>query len=191
MINFVTNYMMFFDDISRDGRLWAVRYEGEAENVLYTMFEQWNDVEWLRSFFIENKKDLESYFKVTDVNKAIYDTLEDNDRLQCLILDLDPDTDLDTLFRPLNNNQTAALMLDKEKARPDRTEGHLSWLRLYAIRLEKGVFIITGGAIKLTYKMSERAHTLQELVKMEQVRNFLLDEGIIDKDSFLDYQESQ
>ena len=51
-------------------------------------------------------------------------------------------------------------------------------------------FIITGGAIKLTYKMSERAHTLHELVKMEQVRDFLLEEGIIDKDSFINYHES-
>lgn len=183
--------MMLFDDISRDGRLWAVRYEGKEENALYMAFAQWSDVEWLRSFFVENKKDLETYFKVTDVNAAIYDTLEDNDRLQCLILDLSPDTDLEKMFKPLDNNQTAALMLDKEKARLDRNGGHLSWLRLYAIRLEKGAFIITGGAIKLTYKMPERTHTLQELVKMEQVRNFLLEEGIVDRDSFMDYQESQ
>ena len=183
--------MMLFDDISRDGRLWAVRYDGEAENALYSVFTQWSDVEWLRSFFVENRGDLESFFRVTDVNEAIYDTLEDNDRLQCLILDLSPQVDLEELFRPLDNNQTVALKLDKQKARPDRKEGHLSLLRLYAIRLEKGVLIITCGAIKLTYKMSERVHTLQELVKMEQVRNFLLEEGIVDKDSFLDFQETQ
>ena len=181
---------MLFDDISQDGRLWAVHYDGEAENALYAAFSKWSDVEWLRAFFVENKKDLETYFKVTDVNKAIYDTMEDNDRLQCLILDLSLDADLEKFFLPLDNNQTAAMVLDKEKARPDRNRGHLSWLRLYAIRLEKGTFIITGGAIKLTYKMPERAHTLQELIKMEQVRNFLLEEGIVDKDGFLDYQES-
>ena len=182
---------MLFDDITQDGRLWAVRYDGEAENALYSAFEEWSDVEGLRAFFIENKKDLESYFKITDVNVAIYDTLEDSDKLQCLILDLSPDASLEELFRPLNNNQTVALMLDKEKVRPDRKGGHISWLRLYAIRLEEGAFIITGGAIKLTYKMQERAHTLQELVKMEQVRSFLLEEGIVDKDSFLDYQDCQ
>lgn len=182
---------MLFDDISCDGRLWAVRYERETENALYAVFAQWNDVEWLRSFFVENKNDLESYFNVTDVDRAIYATLEDSNRLQCLILDLNPETDLEKLFRPLNNNQTVALMLDKEKARPKRDRGHLSWLRLYAIRLEKEVFIITGGAIKLTYKMQERTHTLQELVKMERVRNFLLEESIVDKESFLDFQECQ
>ena len=43
---------------------------------------------------------------------------------------------------------------------------------------------MTGGAIKLTATMAEREHTLLELAKMEKVRNFLLDEGIVDKESF-------
>ncbi len=182
--------MMLFDDITNDGRLWAVRYDDEEENALFESFAQWNDVEWLRNFFTHNKEDLESYFKVTDVNEAIYDTIEDSDRLQCLILDLSPDADLEKLFKPLDNRQTAALLLDKEKARLYQKSIHPSWLRLYAIRLEKGAFIVTGGAIKLTATMAEREHTLKELVKMEKVRNFLISEGIVDKYSFNDYQNS-
>lgn len=57
--------------------------------------------------------------------------------------------------------------------------------------MPSGAFIITGGAIKLTYQMLEREHTLQELVKMEKVRNFLLEERIVDKESFLDFQENR
>lgn len=182
--------MLSFDDITLDGRLWAVRYEGAEDNALYETFAKWNDVMWLRDFFLSNKEDLESYFKITDVNTAIYDTIEDSDRLQCLILDLSPDADLEKIFRPLDNRQTAALILDKEKARPESGNGHPSWLRLYAIRLEKGVFIITGGAIKLTATMAEREHTILELSKMEKVRNFLLGENIVDKDSFMDYAET-
>ena len=49
------------------------------------------------------------------------------------------------------------------------------------------IYIITGGAIKLTATMQERQHTLSELQKMEQVRNFLISEGIIDNESFIDY----
>ena len=37
--------------------------------------------------------------------------------------------------------------------------------------------------------MQEREHTLQELEKMEKVRNFLLKEGVFDEDSFDDYQK--
>lgn len=47
-------------------------------------------------------------------------------------------------------------------------------------------YIITGGAIKLTRTMQEREHTLAELNKMEQVRNFLLNGGAIDADGFID-----
>ena len=182
--------MLLFDDVTNDGRLWSVRYEEESDNALFTVFSQWNDVEWLREFFYKNKDDLTRYFKVTDVNEAIYDTIEESDILQCMILDLSPDADLEQLFRPLNNNQTAAMLLDKEKAKLKTRGRHSSWLRLYAIRLEKGVFIITGGAIKLTASMAERSHTLQELIQMEKVRNFLLAEGIVDKQSFSDYQNT-
>lgn len=72
---------MTFDDITEDGRLWAVRYDGEADNALYNLFDQWNDVVWLRSFFKKHIDDLSSYFKITDINKAIYDTIEDAERL--------------------------------------------------------------------------------------------------------------
>lgn len=37
-----------------------------------------------------------------------------------------------------------------------------------AIKLNVGIYIITGGAIKLTRTMQEREHTLQELGKMEK-----------------------
>jgi len=53
--------------------------------------------------------------------------------------------------------------------------------------LAKGVYIITGGAIKLTATMQERDHTAAELSNIEKVRNFLLHENIIDDDSFIEY----
>ena len=79
------------------------------------------------------------------------------------------------------------MLLGKEKAKPIRKERPSSWLRIYAIRLSEGVYVITGGAIKLTLKMEEREHTQLELVKMEKVRRFLLEKDVIDDDSFEDY----
>ena len=185
---FVEKYtIMTFDDITEDGRLWAVRYDGESDNVLYTLFDQWNDVMWLRSFFKENMNDLSSYFKITDVNEAIYHTIEDSEKLQCLIMDITPDADLDAIFRPLENSRTKDILLGKEKARLRKEVKHASWLRIYALKLANGIYIITGGAIKLTATMQERSHTLAELMKMEKVRQFLLDEQIIDDESFIDY----
>lgn len=181
---------MTFDDITEDGRLWAVRYDGEKDNALYTLFDQWNDVMWLRSFFKANWQDLTAYFKITDVNQAIEDTIEDSDKLQGIIMDISPDANLDEIFHPLENFRTTEILLGKEKARLKRQERHSSWLRIYAIKLSEGVYVITGGTIKLTLKMEEREHTRQELVKLEKVRSFLLNENIIDDDGFVEYMNT-
>jgi hypothetical protein len=117
---------MTFDDITEDGRLWAVRYDGEDDNVLFK------------------------------------------------------------LFRPLENSRIADSLLGKEKARLKHVR-RSSWLRIYAIKLSVGVYIVTGGAIKLTATMQEREHTLHELHKLEIVRRFLLEEGIVDNDGFIEY----
>lgn len=178
---------MKFDLITDNGDLWAVRYENCLDNVLDTILDQWNDVVWLRSFFKQNIADLESYFKITDVNQAIYDTIEDSEKLQCLIMDISPDANLDEIFRPLENERTSEMLLGKEKARLRNTARHASWLRIYAIKLEPGIYIITGGAIKLPRTMQEREHTLVELARMEKVRRFLIDNGISNMDSFTDY----
>jgi len=178
---------MKFDKILDNNTLWAVRYDGANDNALQTLFEQWSDPEWLVDFFLANMSDLTSYFKITDINQAIYDTIDDNMRMQCLILDISPDADLDQLFRPLENSRTSEMLLGKEKAKIKNRPQHASWLRICAIKLEPGCYIITGGAIKLTRTMQEREHTLIELKKMESVRSILLEGGAIDADGFIDF----
>lgn len=173
---------MRFEDILRDGRLWAVVYDGDTQDALAKTFASWLDPGFLEDFFSRNSKDLETYFHITNLDIAIYDTVADAASLSCLILDIRPEANLDILFRPLENHRIHEMLLAREKAKGKRTTTHDSWLRIYAIRLEKGIYLITGGAIKLTHRMSDREHTLQELKKMEMVRNYLLDNGIIDAD---------
>ena len=52
------------------------------------------------------------------------------------------------------------------------------------------VYIITGGAIKLTQKMQDRKHTNIELRKIENCRRFLLDQGIVDLEGVIEEIES-
>ena len=177
--------MMTFDKIIDDGRLWAVRFNKDNQNALQKVLSQWSDAEWLADFFTQNLDDLISYFRITNIEDAIYQTMEDRDELACIIMDISPDANLDRFFRPLENNRSSEMILGKEKGRPHRR----SWLRLYAIKLSMGIYIITGGAIKLTRTMQEREHTLQELERMEKVRNFLIREHVFDEDSFTDYQQ--
>ena len=170
---------MKFERLTEDGRLWATVYDEETENVFDSTFEKWFDVAWLKSFFESNADDLASFFHITNIDQAVFDTLDDATELHCLILDLSPDTELDHLFRPLENWRAGEALLSRERAKGHHFE-HPSWLRLYAIRLESNRYIITGGAIKLTATMKERTHTLHELERQNRVRDFLIAEGIID-----------
>lgn len=98
---------------------------------------------------------------------------------------------LDDLFVPLGEADRVIAELSREKARNwDRTH-HASWLRVYAIRLEPNVYIVTGGAIKLTRTMQDRAHTQTELDKLNRCRQFLMAEGVFDKDSFTSLMEEE
>lgn len=178
---------MTFDKILEDKRLWAVRYDGEQHNCFEMLFADWYDMNWLKSFFQENITDLSSYFHITDIYTAVMETIEEARRLECVMMDIAPDANLDFLFKHLENTRFSEMMLGREKAYGDGSYRHTSWLRIYAIKMEPGVYLITGGAIKLTATMQERTHTMAELAKMERVRNYLPDNGVFDLESFNDY----
>ena len=116
---------MTFDEITGDGRLWAVRYYGEDDNELYNTFDKWNDVLWLRNFFITNKNDLLLNYGMSGINEAVMDTIEDSEQLETTLLDLSPNVDLNTLFRPLSNYMQESY-LEKEKAKIRKRKKHAS-----------------------------------------------------------------
>lgn len=130
---------------------------------------------------------MQGFFHIEKVSDAIKDTMEDADVLERLILDFPYTEQLDGLFHPLSLADNRAHELTREKARNWDRKRHASWLRIYAIRVEPNVYIITGGAIKLTAKMQDREHTQRELDKLNACRDFLRVNGIFDQDSFIDY----
>ena len=93
---------MTFDKVLDDGRLWAVRFNKDNENALQKVLSQWQDAEWLADFFTQNMDDLISYFRITNIEDAIYQTMEDRDELACIIMDISPEANLDHFFRPLD-----------------------------------------------------------------------------------------
>ncbi|MFW5543489.1 MAG: hypothetical protein ACOCOA_06860 [Prevotella sp.] len=101
-----------------------------------------------------------------------------------------PETEhLDEIFVPLGGSDLTIQMLTREKARNWDRPRHASWVRIYAIRLEPNVFIVTGGAIKLTRAMQDRTHTQQQLDNLNACRDYLMKNGVFDQDSFIDYKE--
>ena len=177
--------MVFERILEGKDHLWAVRNMEKPKNELALLFDSWNDIGFLMDFFMENLDDLKQFFHIRRISDAIDDTMDDAEELQRLILDIPYTENLDELFTPLGSADLTIRELTREKARNWDRIGHASWLRVYAIRLEKNVFVVTGGAIKLTRSMQERPHTQEQLEKLNSCRQFLLDNGVFDADSFI------
>ena len=160
-----------------DARLYSFKYPGEEFNELERLLDEWNDIEMLRNFFEENSQDL-NYFQI-EVDDAIIQTRKEATALRKKLINLSitVNPDLDSMFSNLDDYETRTIELAKQKSKR-------RWLRIYALRIDTNTYIITGGAIKLTHKMEARLHTAKELDKLESCRNYLIDQGVFDIDSF-------
>lgn len=170
--------------------LFAIKYAGEDKDEFSRLFELWQDAEYLEEFFETQKSDLENGFWGTiSIENAILNTFEYAEEFENILLELSEKScseqieGLEDIFSPLHNSQYQILTLNKSKAKQ-------TWLRLYALRVDDDVYIITGGAIKLTQTMQDRRHTNQELRKIESCRRFLLDQGIVDIEGVIEEIES-
>lgn len=156
--------------------LYAFKYDDEEFDELTRLLEEWNDIQFLESFFEFHQNDLK-YFKI-DVETAKEQTIYEVNQLSDFLYDLSyNDSRLDYIFRPLNDLEYKVTTLSKQKSKK-------RWLRLYAIKIESDQYVITGGTIKLTHTMPERSHTREELLKLERCRKYLQSQGIFDLDSF-------
>jgi hypothetical protein len=167
--------------------LWAIKYTDEGPDEFERLFELWQDIEYLEQFFEDNKQDLQSeFYGEISVEEAVRETRNEAKWLQKTMMELSQLNyrgqikGLDELFRPLDDNQYRILELSKSKAYGNR---YKSWLRIYAIKVDSNVYMVTGGAIKLTHKMKDREHTKNELTKIERCKDYLKELGIFDADS--------
>lgn len=178
--------MQFVRIIDGYDHLWAVKDQNKDADELTILFRNWNDGEYLLDFFMENFADLKGFFHIERLDQAVSDTFEDAEALQELVLEFPYTQQLDELFKPLDISDTRTRELSREKARNWDRERHASWLRIYAIRLEPNVYIVTGGAIKLSRTMQEREHTARELHKLNHCKDYLKANGVFDQDSFVE-----
>lgn len=156
--------------------LYAFQFPDEEVDELERVFDEWADPMYLFNFFEKNQQDLDITIKQA-IEKVRKEAMFLKDRL--IALASEEPNQLKELFRNLNNNEYAAKLLPEQKARN-------RWLRLYAIKIDDGTYVITGGTIKLDgqHLMKDRDHTLKELNKINKCRDYLKDEGVIDNDSF-------
>lgn len=178
--------MKFVRVIDGYDHLWAVKAQDKEADELTLLFRNWTNGDYLLDFFMEHFDDLKGYFHIERLDEAVSDTFEDAEDLQELVLDFPYTEHLDSLFKPLDITDAQSNELSREKARNWDRKRHASWLRIYAIRLGPDVYVVTGGAIKLTRTMQEREHTALELQKLNRCKAFLKSNGVFDQDSFVE-----
>lgn len=160
-------------------RLFAFHYKNEAENELRRLLNQWNDVFYLHQFVKSNIHDAP---KNIPVKKLINQIIDDANEMDNLLLELSQGKSgsLEEFFRPLDNYEFQAMVLSKQK-------GRRNFLRLYAIKIDKNCFVITGGAIKFHHLNKARPHTSKEMSKIGRCRDYLKENGVYDADSFYEF----
>ncbi len=161
-------------------RLNAFQYDTEDFDEVKRLFQHWQDPEFLEDFFYKNSGDL-PFFNSISIENAIISTKAEAIRLESELkrLSESQSESLDNIFIPLDKYLDNDLT--RSKAKGDRQK---SWLRLYALKIDSNVYVVTGGTIKLTKKMQDREHTNKELQKIERCRDYLHEQGITDIDGF-------
>ena len=171
-------------------RLYSIKYDGEETTEYYRLFnDEWTDTDYLMEFFQSHPEFTENEFwgfLGNDPEKAAAIVLKDANMLELHLKVLAENSDKGVLpdfedyFKPLNGKYE----YDIEHI-PVKGYGVLdsTFLRLYAIRFEMNCYLIVYGGIKLNSSI-QNTPGLKENVfrKMDMVKHFLVQEGIIDKD---------
>ena len=111
----------------------------------------------------------------------INEIVEDIHQLDVFLNEINHNKDhLSSYFENLSTYEPRILALQKGKRRKSK-------LRLYAIKIDENVYLITGGAIKITQKMQDHPDTANELKKLNQVKDYLKQNHITYDDAFYDF----
>jgi len=192
----MNNYTNFAITTIIENSLYAIEYNNTGNDEFNNLFENWSDVEYLEAFFEKHKTDLQSgFYGDIQIEDAIIRTINEAIELEHQLIEIaekgksDAKHSLQTLFKPLYKSENSIYPIPEHQKSKAYGYEFKSWLRIYAIRIEENTFIVTGGAIKLTDTMNDREHLQNELEKLDLVKQFLIDEDIIDNDSIVDFME--
>jgi hypothetical protein len=166
--------------------LYSFQYDHENLNEFEQLFDNWQDPEFLEQFFTKNEADLTSgFFGSISIEDAALKTNQEANRLEKKLLSLANSNkqSLDDIFKPLHKAGHDIGSFSSSKAYGDISK---SWLRVYALKIENGVYVVTGGAIKLTKTLEEREHTKLELQRIDRCKAFLKEQGIDNIDGIVE-----
>lgn len=170
-------------------RLYSMSYDGDNRSIYNMLFERFKDLDYLESFFEQNKGFLEdpTWSKCSVPELAMQQVYEEAMDLEEWIEELvknsnnNVEPDLDSAFKSFGGLKYE-MMWERIPMKMYGTQNP-SLLRIYAIRLEKNCYIVTGGGIKLTKTFQDTPGLGEEPIKqMDIALDYLKKESIIDAD---------
>jgi hypothetical protein len=157
-----------------EDRLYAFSYDGEVYNEYDRLMDQWTNADYLKRYAERNH--------VNDVRGFVARSLDEAEEMEDTIIELtESGKPLDRFFRPLHDFETGDRVLALRKGKMNRNH-----LRLYAVKVDADLFVITGGAIKMSQRMKDHPDTLLEWQKLNKAKDYLKENGIVDEDSFFE-----
>jgi len=156
-----------------ENQLYSFHYDEYNENEYDRNLNLWSNTAYLFEFAKENN--IQDIVAFVD---EIYDNLEE---LEDLINEIaESSGQFKRLFITLEHSETnKTISLRKGKINHNR-------LRLYAIKLIDELFIITGGAIKMSQRMLDHPGTAKEHSKLSAARQYLEINDIHNEDAILE-----
>jgi hypothetical protein len=152
------------------GTLYAFQYDQKAEDEYSRLRRLWIDVEYLRQYARQNN--------IVDIRGFIDEIRASAEYIADLVDEINENNSrFEEFFKPLNNLESGIKVLSLQKGRRYK-------LRIYAIKIDENLFVITGGAIKLVFRMDEHEDTQREKMKLATAKTFLQRNGVFDNDSF-------
>jgi hypothetical protein len=128
------------------GKLYSFHYEAEAKNEYKRLMESWNDISYLRTYAKQNK--------IGDIRSFVEQIMDDAAYIEDLLAEMAHNNrPLASFFRRLDDMESGTKILSLQK-------GKRYQLRIYAIKIDENLFVLTGGAIKLGWKMQDHPDTL-------------------------------
>lgn len=166
--------------------LWSTQYPEDEKDIFKSIFDDWNNTAYLIDIFTENKDKLE--FWEISIDEAIDKVLDEaqhfNDELWAIETGYEgyEHLTMKDVFYPLHDNVYSLNWKNEahRKGKPDESKFKKPMLRIYAIELEDGCMVITGGAIKLDREMDDN-----EKEKLSIVQKYLQEQKIISREGLI------
>lgn len=172
--------------------IYSVKYDDRNENEYDRLFDEWNDVTTVLDFLMQHRDMLKAsvWEKVSEPELAARQILDEAEALEQLFEELNSHTvkgdkpDFDSHFHYLDGKYKFELEYEPMKSYGD---GRPSLLRMYAIKMDRNTYLITGGGIKLGATIQDSPDLKDSVIQnIDSVRAWLKENGIMDADDMQD-----